>query len=315
MTEDKLLNYADGQLLYNDLRERIDNKQTTPRGGKKGQVLKKKSNKNYDVGWADETGGVQDIQVDETSIVENGVADLDSAEIAFYGLADAAGDTRDHSNYNVGYYYDDTKASIRSMIDAVGKTDYATSSAPGLVKPGYGLEMYSNGEFGVRASSAASIKEGISQSNFLTPSQISAIAFYGLAKAAGASQSQSSNPIGTYTDTAKKYIQTMLGIDPEVIASYVEIPIVENISGTDVTINCEPNVRYVCGEVSSISITPPSSGSTDVIFKSGSTATALTLPANVKMPQWFNAASLETNTIYEILITDGVYGSVMTWPV
>lgn len=105
----------------------------------------------------------------------------------------------------------------------------------------------------------------------------------------------------------------MLGIDLASIASEVEIPLVETVSGTTPSITGQPNTRYTCGEVSTISITPPASGTVDVIFESGSTAAVLTVPNTVKWPAWFDATALETNTIYEILITDGVYGAVMTW--
>ena len=93
-----------------------------------------------------------------------------------------------------------------------------------------------------------------------------------------------------------------------------EIPLVETVTGTTPTITGQPNVRYVCGEVTTIDITPPSSGSIDVIFTSGATAAVLTLPSTVLMPEWFDATSLDADTIYEILITDGVYGSVLSWP-
>ena len=86
-----------------------------------------------------------------------------------------------------------------------------------------------------------------------------------------------------------------------------------DVTGATPTIIAQPNVRYVCGEVTSISITPPALGTCDVIFTSGSTVAVLTLPNTVKMPNWFDAANLETNTIYEINIVDGVYGAVMTW--
>lgn len=85
------------------------------------------------------------------------------------------------------------------------------------------------------------------------------------------------------------------------------------ISGDDPTLTCQANARYVCGEVDTISITPPESGICDVIFESGSTAAVLTLPDTVIMPDWFDADNLETNTIYEINIMDGVYGTVTTW--
>ena len=83
-----------------------------------------------------------------------------------------------------------------------------------------------------------------------------------------------------------------------------------NVTGTDPSITGVANTRYICGEVYTLSITPPQTGTIDVLFTSGSTATILTLPNTVKMPAWF---SVEANMIYEINITDGVYGAVMSW--
>lgn len=90
--------------------------------------------------------------------------------------------------------------------------------------------------------------------------------------------------------------------------------LIEEVSGTTPSITGQPNVRYVCGEVSTISITPPSSGTIDVFFESGSTAAVLNVPNTVKFPAWFDTTELNVNTVYEIMITDGVYGSVMIWP-
>lgn len=87
------------------------------------------------------------------------------------------------------------------------------------------------------------------------------------------------------------------------------------VSGTSPIIVAEQNTRYICGEVTSLSFTPCASGICDVRFTSGSTITELTLPNTVKMPDWFDATSLETNTIYEINVLDGVYGVVMSWAV
>ena len=87
----------------------------------------------------------------------------------------------------------------------------------------------------------------------------------------------------------------------------------ETVSGDDPVIVAEENARYVCGEVDTISITPPAKGIVDVIFVSGSTPTVLTLPETVVMPEWFDATSLEADTVYEINILDGVYGVVTTW--
>lgn len=306
MTEDKLLNYEDGKLLYDDLRGRIDNKKTTPPGGKAGQVLKKKSNKSYDVRWADESGGVQDVQVDETSVVEDGIANINSVDVIYNGLPQVA---------NKYYYYDNQKKSIRNLIGAIGETDYANASHGGVVRVDttYGISL-TQGYASIVRPTDDQIKNGTVNYAVLSPSTQHKAVFYGLAKAAGdASQASSTNAVGTYTYEAKQAIKSMLGIDLDEIAALVEVSLVENISDTDVVITGEPNTRYVCGEVSTISITPPSEGSIDVIFTSGSTVAILTLPNSVKMPDWFDATALETNTVYEIIITDGVYGSVMTW--
>ena len=105
---------------------------------------------------------------------------------------------------------------------------------------------------------------------------------------------------------------TLTAADKQEIATYVDdSDFVQTVSGTTVSITGEPNVRYICGEVSTISITPPSTGTILVRFESGSTAAVLTLPNTVKMPEWW--AGTEANHIYEICIEDGVYGSVMTW--
>lgn len=131
--------------------------------------------------------------------------------------------------------------------------------------------------------------------------------FYGLAKAAGdTTQSASSNAVGTYTDNAKASIKSMLGI---VDGSTGTV----DISGAAPTITAVENTRYVCGEVTSLDFTPAASGVCIVRFTSGSTPTLLTLPSTVKFPEWFDPTTLEINTIYEICITDGIYGAVMSW--
>ena len=231
-------------------------------GGSTGQVLKKKSGTDYDTEWANDSSDVTDVQVNGTSIVNQGVANVPIA-----------------SNGNMG-----------------------------LVKPyiAGGTQVGSNNNLYTVSASADEIKGGATDFKPVVPSRQHRSVFYGLAKAAGADMVSSSNPVGTYTDAAKAAIKSMLGID----AGMQEII----ISGQDPVITGIANARYNCGEVYTISITPPASGIVDVVFTSGSTAALLTLPVTVKMPVWFDATSLETNTIYEITITDGVYGMVMSWP-
>lgn len=84
------------------------------------------------------------------------------------------------------------------------------------------------------------------------------------------------------------------------------------VTGSTPSITGEADHRYMCGEVTSISITPPETGIIDVVFTSGATATVVTLAAGVIMPEWY---SIEANRIYEISIMDGVYGAVISWPV
>lgn len=179
------------------------------------------------------------------------------------------------------------------------------------------IPMADSGVYGVlKTAETATIKTGSTNQCAITPYYNHTAIFYGLAKAAGDStQSASSNAVGTYTPEAKAAIQSMLGIDLSSIAQQVEIPLVETVTGTTPSITGQPNVRYICGEVTSITITPPSAGSIDVIFTSGSSPAVLTLPSTVSMPVWFDSTVLDANTKYEILITDGEYGSVMSWPI
>ena len=94
------------------------------------------------------------------------------------------------------------------------------------------------------------------------------------------------------------------------LAAAVEGVFVVNVSGTTPSITGAANTRYICEEVSTISITPPASGIIDVVFTSGSPAAVLTLPNTVLMPEWFE---VEAGMVYEVNIADGVYGSVMQW--
>lgn len=59
-----------------------------PAGGTTGQVLSKASGTDYDTEWATpEAGGVQDVQVNGTSVVTDGVANVPKAGANDYGVA------------------------------------------------------------------------------------------------------------------------------------------------------------------------------------------------------------------------------------
>ena len=230
---------------------------------------------------------------------------------SFYGLAKAAGDTTQSQSDNaVGTYTDDAKAAIRTMLGAVGTTDYAANNAFGITKAnlgaGIGVDSVSYTLY-VNGASSADIKTGTHIYKPILPVRQHESVFYGLAKASGdTTQSASANAVGLYTDNAKASIKSMLGI---VDGSTGTV----SVSGTTPTITAVENTRYVCGEVATLSFTPPASGISIVRFISGTTATVLTLPNTVIFPEWFDATDLEVNTIYEMCITDGIYGAVMSW--
>lgn len=217
---------------------------------------------------ADSSGGTKlprDVQVNGTSVVSNGVANIPVAT----------------SSPGVS----------------------AVSSDLGIGITGTTNKLYIN------KAASQFIKPGTDQYRVIVPYNQHEATFYGLAKAAGdTTQASSDNAVGTYTSSAKNAIHTMLGT-----ADLIEVGFVENVTGTTPSITGQANYRYVCGEVSTISITPPSVGSIDVIFESGSTASVLTVSNTVKWPTWFDPTDLDANTTYELLITDTTYGSVMTW--
>lgn len=210
---------------------------------------------------------------------------------AFYGLSRAAGDTTQTSSSNpIGTYTAEAKAAILAMLGANGN----------------GLQIL-NGTLATDSASTTSIKNGSNSYAPIVSSHVHDAAFFGLSKAAGVDLANVQDVVvGTYPQNSKTAIQSMLGVSTGAI-------LIENVSGSTPTLTCLPNVRYKCGEVSTISITPPASGSCEVIFESGSTATLLTVPNTVKFPPWFDATALETGMIYDIIITDGVYGAVMSW--
>lgn len=81
------------------------------------------------------------------------------------------------------------------------------------------------------------------------------------------------------------------------------------VTGATPSITGEANKRYLCGTVTSLSVTPPQTGMIDVLFTSGSTATTLTLPNTVKMPDDY---IIDKNRVYELNILDG-YGVIVSW--
>lgn len=83
--------------------------------------------------------------------------------------------------------------------------------------------------------------------------------------------------------------------------------------GETISIVAQPNVRYICDTVETMSITPCNGGRSEFIFTSGEVATQLTVYGQVKWPVNFDPANLESNHIYNIIITNGNLGTVLSW--
>lgn len=234
-----------------------------PAGGTAGQVLSKASGTDYDTEWTTPSGGdVTDVQVNGTSIVTDGVANVP----------------------------------VASAVDKFGVIKVNTS---------YGLNVYASGLIRIWGASSSDIKGGTHQSKPIVPDHVHESAFYGLAKAAGADMKNvTGDTFGVYPEAQKSAIHEMLNA-----------PV--TVTGTTPTITALPGVRYVCSEVvTTLDITLPASGCIDVVFESGSTATALTItpPTGVtlKWANGFDPTSLEANTTYEINICDGL-GVAASW--
>lgn len=300
---------------------------------------------------------VQDVQINNTSIINNGIANIPRATGAdygvakmatdsvvkagtdyysfltpmrnhistFYGLAKAAGDTTQVNSSNaIGTYTTEAKTAIQTMLNVpdtskvvsdvqikgtsikssgVANIPEMSETVAGVVKRGSGLYINSSGQLCSNIGVASTIKQGTAPYAIAPISLQGNTVFYGLAAAAGdTTQSTSSNTVGTYTNEAKSAIQAMLGVGT----------MDETITSTTPTINAVANHRYKCGEISLLDFTPCTYGICEVMFTSGSTPTVLTLPNTVKMPEWFE---LESNRIYDIIITDGTYGAVTSWAV
>lgn len=105
------------------------------------------------------------------------------------------------------------------VTDGVANVPVADNSTFGAVKFASNGGIFSdNGALRINKATDALIKSGDSSYYPIVPNNQHKSVFYGLAKAAGdRTQSASSNAVGTYTESAKSAIQSMLGL------SYKEI--------------------------------------------------------------------------------------------
>lgn len=115
-------------------------------------------------------------------------------------------------------------------------------------------------------------------------------------------------------------MQMINGVGNSVNFTLLDGTIQQTVSGSTPTISAAANTVYKCGELTSLTVdTVPASGTFEVLFVSGSTATVVTLPQNVLLPDGFD---FDANTIYQMSIEmftvgQDTYGlaAVQGWPV
>ena len=106
------------------------------------------------------------------------------------------------------------------------------------------------------------------------------------------------------TDPQKAQARTNIGASAETVR--------ETVSGATATLDTEVDTLYLCGTMTALTIdTFPPTGIFSVVFTSGSTATTLTVPNTLIMPDGFTVVS---NKRYEINVMDG-YAVVAGWGV
>ena len=130
-------------------------------------------------------------------------------------LVPKTGETNDVYDEYV-YINDNWEMVGNTQIDLsnyVQKTDYATGTTAGVVKinQNFGIDIL-NGFLYMKNANTNQIKTGTHATNPIVPSTQDSSVFYGLAKAAGSDEKDSTLPIGQYTDNAKAAIQQMLDV-------------------------------------------------------------------------------------------------------
>ena len=121
-----------------------------------------------------------------------------------------------------------------------------------------------------------------------------------------AMSASSENPV------QNKVIYDALATAAEIVNGKEDIPTTETISDAAASISPAANHIYNCtaAALTSLTITDPAlTGAWIVRFVSGSTATVLTVPNDLHMPDGF---AVEANKRYEINVSDG-YALVASW--
>lgn len=195
---------------------------------------------------------------------------------------------------------------VSVVSGGVANVQVASSNTLGVVRVigDYGIVINQYNVLEISGSNSIYNKQGTNTVRAITPSSQDSSVYYALAKVAGADMKNvTGETVGVYPEAQKSAISQMFNSP---------VP----VTGSTPSITALPDIRYVCGEVTTLDITLPASGIVDVVFESGATATVLTVtpPAGVtvKWANGFDPTTLEANTTYEINVCDGL-GVAASW--
>lgn len=176
----------------------------------------------------------------------------------------------------------DVQINLASLLDSngVAHIPMATYNSAGVIKVGSGLDI-DNGSLYVLKASYNQVKAGAASNAPIVPYNQHQSVFYGLASASGdTTQSASSNPVGTYTDSAKTSIKTMLGI---------EEPIDVQINGTSIVSEGVASIDIGTGLVL---------GTNNIIMTDPSTINELKNPTGLAWRKPVGTANINVATFY-----------------
>lgn len=283
-----------------------------PSGGTSGQALTKSANTDYSTTWTTinqvPNGGTTGQALRKSSNSDQAVAWQTVNEIPSGGTTGQALTKSSNTNYDAAWTTINQIPSGGSQGQILTKssaTDYDASwqtlnALPTGGTQGQVLAKSSATDYDASWQTLNSLPTGGSQGQVLSKSSSTDydVAWANGGDADAVHYSADSNK----TDVEKA--QARANINAE------EATTIETISGTTVTITPVNNYIYKCGELASLTISnPPVTGSYEIIFTSGATATSFSIPQTIYMPDSF---SIEANMRYEISISDS-YGAGMGW--
>ena len=158
------------------------------------------------------------------SEIRSAIEDLEAGSLSAIGAtagqvptADGAGSWEWATPSGGGGDVTDVKVNGVSVLnDGVANVPIGSRNALGVVKveTAYygGVNINASGSLEIQAADGGYYKGGNQRCLAVTLFNQHLAAFYGLAKAAGSDEKNSTLPVGQYTDAAKSAIQTMLGI-------------------------------------------------------------------------------------------------------